>query len=189
MCATGMPLPKRLTLSLVETGAGRTTKDYESDQNIFVQGEVANSVFFIQQGRVKVSVTSDQGKDAVIGILSERQFFGEGCLHGQPLRLATTKALCHCRISHSTSSGAARSLPGESITLSVTEAGRERAAGSAINQESEGDRIHCRDGRGIPALVLRNRIRAARPCVRLAARKFDPDDQVSLIHFQFVRGG
>jgi CRP/FNR family cyclic AMP-dependent transcriptional regulator len=98
-----MPLPtKRFALpttqSLVETGAGRNTTDYESNQNIFVQGEIADSVFFIQQGRVKVTVTSDHGKDAVVGILGEGQFFGEGCLHGQSLRTATTKALCHCRV-------------------------------------------------------------------------------------------
>jgi CRP/FNR family transcriptional regulator, cyclic AMP receptor protein len=63
-----------------------------------MQGEVADAVFFIQKGRVKVTVTSDHGKDAVVGILAEGQFFGEGCLHGQPLRTATSKALCHCRI-------------------------------------------------------------------------------------------
>ena len=54
---------------LAQTGAGRTTADYESNQTIFMQGEVADSVFFIQQGRVKVTVTSDHGKDAVVGIL------------------------------------------------------------------------------------------------------------------------
>jgi CRP/FNR family transcriptional regulator, cyclic AMP receptor protein len=87
--------PHRL---LAQAGAGRSTADYECNQTIFTQGEVANSVYFIQQGRVKVTVTSDHGKDAVIGILVEGQFFGEGCLHGQQLRTASTKALCHCRI-------------------------------------------------------------------------------------------
>jgi CRP/FNR family cyclic AMP-dependent transcriptional regulator len=83
---------------LAQTGVGRSTEDYESNQNIFMQGEVADSVFFIQKGRVKVTVTSAHGKDAVVGILAEGQFFGEGCLHGRPLRTATSKALCHCRI-------------------------------------------------------------------------------------------
>jgi CRP/FNR family transcriptional regulator, cyclic AMP receptor protein len=83
---------------LAQTGAGRTTTDYESNQTIFMQGEVADSVFFIQQGRVKVTVTSDHGKDAVVGVLTEGQFFGEGCLHGQPVRTSTSKALCACRI-------------------------------------------------------------------------------------------
>jgi CRP-like cAMP-binding protein len=83
---------------LAQTGAGRATTDYESNQNIFVQGDVADSVFFIQQGRVKVTVTSGQGKAAVIGILVDGQFFGEACLLGEPLRTATSTTLCHCRI-------------------------------------------------------------------------------------------
>jgi CRP/FNR family transcriptional regulator, cyclic AMP receptor protein len=83
---------------LAQTGAGRNTREYETDQNIFMQGEVADSVFFIQQGRVKVTVTSEQGKEAVVGILVEGQFFGEGCLQVQRVRTATVKALCRCRI-------------------------------------------------------------------------------------------
>jgi CRP-like cAMP-binding protein len=63
-----------------------------------VQGETADSVFFIQHGRVKVTVTSDKGKVAVVGILLEGQFFGEGCLHGQAHRTATSIALGDCRI-------------------------------------------------------------------------------------------
>lgn len=84
--------------ALAQTGAGGNTRDYEADQNIFLQGEVADSVFFIQQGRVKVTVTSEQGKEAVVGILVEGQFFGEGCLHVQQQRTATVKALCRSRI-------------------------------------------------------------------------------------------
>ena len=83
---------------VAQTGAGKTTTDYQNNQNIFVQGEAANLVFFIQKGRVKVTVTSDHGKDAVVGILDEGQFFGEGCLQGQQLRTATAKASCDCRI-------------------------------------------------------------------------------------------
>jgi CRP/FNR family cyclic AMP-dependent transcriptional regulator len=83
---------------LAQTGAGRATHDYGTDQHIFVQGEVAASVFFIQKGRVKIAVTSEHGKDAVVGILDEGQFFGEGCLQGQPMRSATASALGDCRI-------------------------------------------------------------------------------------------
>ena len=82
---------------LSQIGAGRTT-NYQNGQNIFVQGEVANSVFFIEKGRVKVAVTSEQGKDAVVGILDKGQFFGEGCLNGKCLRTATANALGDCRI-------------------------------------------------------------------------------------------
>jgi CRP/FNR family transcriptional regulator, cyclic AMP receptor protein len=74
------------------------TEDYRNNQNVFLQGEVADSVFFIQTGRIKLTVTSEQGKEAVVGILNEGQFFGEGCLQGQPVRSATAVALDDCRI-------------------------------------------------------------------------------------------
>jgi CRP-like cAMP-binding protein len=83
---------------LAQTGAGRATEDYPNDQHIFVQGEVAASVFFIQKGRVKITVTSEHGKDAVLGIMDKGQFFGEGCLQDQPLRTAAAIALGDCRI-------------------------------------------------------------------------------------------
>jgi CRP-like cAMP-binding protein len=83
---------------LAQTGTGRATEDYRNNQNIFIQGEVARSVFFIQTGRVKLTVMSDHGKEAVVGIMDEGQFFGEGCLQGQPMRSATATALGNCRI-------------------------------------------------------------------------------------------
>jgi CRP/FNR family transcriptional regulator, cyclic AMP receptor protein len=83
---------------------GPCTEDYRNDQDIFLQGRLADSVFFIQKGRVKVTVTSEHGKDAVVGILEEGQFLGEGCLHSQPVRTATATALCDCRITSITRS-------------------------------------------------------------------------------------
>jgi CRP/FNR family transcriptional regulator, cyclic AMP receptor protein len=83
---------------LVQTGAGRSTADYRANQAIFIQGEAADSVFFIQEGRVKLSVTSEHGKEAVVGIMKEGQFFGEGCLQDHPLRTATAVAIEDCRI-------------------------------------------------------------------------------------------
>jgi CRP/FNR family transcriptional regulator, cyclic AMP receptor protein len=83
---------------LTQVGAGRVTQDYRSEQEIFIQGAPADLVFFIQSGRVKVTVTSDQGKEAVVGIMEEGQFFGEGCLKGHPRRTATATALGKCRI-------------------------------------------------------------------------------------------
>jgi len=74
------------------------TKDYQNKQNIFTQGEVADSVFFIQKGRIKLTVTSEQGKEAVVAILDEGQFFGEGCLQDEAVRTATATALGDCRI-------------------------------------------------------------------------------------------
>jgi CRP/FNR family transcriptional regulator, cyclic AMP receptor protein len=89
---------------LVQYGAGRTTADYQKNQSIFVQGQVADTVFFIQEGRVKVTVTSEHGKEAVVAILNEGQFFGEGCLNHQSLRTASTSAMTDCRITSITKS-------------------------------------------------------------------------------------
>jgi CRP/FNR family transcriptional regulator, cyclic AMP receptor protein len=83
---------------LAQVGSGRTTEDYRNDQRIFIQGEPADSVLFIQKGRVKVTVASEHGKDAVVGVMEQGQFFGEGCLHSRPVRTATATALCECRI-------------------------------------------------------------------------------------------
>ena len=66
--------------------------------NIFVQGEPADAVFYIQKGRVKLTVTSEQGKAAIIGVLNGGSFFGEGCIAGQPLRMMTTTAISDCTL-------------------------------------------------------------------------------------------
>src|SRR5450759_2338111 len=65
---------------LAKVGLGKTISRYRKDQIVFAQGEVADTIFYIQRGRVKVVVLSDQGKEAVVGILEPGQFFGEGCL-------------------------------------------------------------------------------------------------------------
>ena len=83
---------------LAQVGIGRSTSDYEKNHEIFCQGEAANSVFFIQEGKVKVTVTSSQGKEAVVAILEEGQFFGEGCLIGRTFRSYTANTLVDCRI-------------------------------------------------------------------------------------------
>jgi CRP/FNR family transcriptional regulator, cyclic AMP receptor protein len=83
---------------LAKVGAGKAILEYRKNQVIFAQGEVANSVFYIQKGRVKLTVLSEQGKEAVVGILEPEQFFGEGCLNGHPLRVATTMAMEDCVI-------------------------------------------------------------------------------------------
>lgn len=85
-------------LVLVHIGGSKSTSDYKENQDICVQGEAADSVFFVQKGRVKATVTSQQGKEATVAIFEEGQFFGEGCLDGQPRRIATMKALADCRV-------------------------------------------------------------------------------------------
>ena len=73
---------------LATVDGGRTVSNYRKDDVIFSQGAPADAVFYIQKGKVKVAVTSEQGKEAVVAILDAGSFLGEGCLIGQPLRLA-----------------------------------------------------------------------------------------------------
>jgi CRP/FNR family transcriptional regulator, cyclic AMP receptor protein len=80
-------------LSIVGGGA---CKEFRKKQIVFAQGAPADEVFYIQKGRVKLSVASKQGKEAVIAILGVGDFFGEGCLAGQPLRMATASAVTDC---------------------------------------------------------------------------------------------
>jgi len=77
---------------------GRTLANYLKDQKVYSQGDPGDAVFYIQKGQVKVSVTSDQGKGAIVALHRQGDFFGEGCLNGQPLRLATVMAMTECVI-------------------------------------------------------------------------------------------
>jgi CRP/FNR family cyclic AMP-dependent transcriptional regulator len=77
---------------------GKTTREYRNEQVVFSQGDAADSVFYIQSGKVKLTVVSTRGKEAVIGVLERGSFFGEGCLAGQPLRMSTASAIQPCRI-------------------------------------------------------------------------------------------
>jgi CRP/FNR family cyclic AMP-dependent transcriptional regulator len=83
---------------LAKVGSGKTISKYQKDQIVFSQGDVADAVFYIRQGHIKVVTKSDQGKEAVVGILEPCQFFGEGCLNGHALRIATTTAMEECLI-------------------------------------------------------------------------------------------
>jgi CRP-like cAMP-binding protein len=77
---------------------GKTVKEYSANRNIFRQGDPADSVFFLRRGAVKLSVISKQGKEAIVAILNAGDFFGEGCLAGQPLRMAAASATTDCTI-------------------------------------------------------------------------------------------
>ena len=83
---------------LAKVGKGKTILKYRKDQIVFAQGQVADAVFYIQEGKVKLTVVSEQGKEAVVAILGPGHFFGEGCLNGHPLRIATTRAVDECVI-------------------------------------------------------------------------------------------
>jgi CRP-like cAMP-binding protein len=85
-------------LFLARVGEGKTILKFDKNQVVFSQGDAADTVFYIQKGKIKVLVVSEQGKEAVVGILEPGQFFGEGCLNGHPLRISTTTALEECLI-------------------------------------------------------------------------------------------
>ena len=77
---------------LTRLSTGKTTQAYRADEAVFSQGAAADAVFYIQNGKVKLTVVSKSGKEAVVALLQEGSFFGEGCLAGQPLRMATASA-------------------------------------------------------------------------------------------------
>jgi len=83
---------------LASVSCGRTIASYRKDEVIFSQGGPADAVFYIQKGKVKITVVSEQGKEAVVAVLGPDEFCGEGCLTGQPLRLATAAAMTESEI-------------------------------------------------------------------------------------------
>ena len=83
---------------LAKVNGGRSISNYRKDQTVYTQGAPADSVFYIQSGKVRKTVVSEQGKEAVIALFGTGDFFGEGCMTGQPLRLATVRAMTECVI-------------------------------------------------------------------------------------------
>jgi CRP-like cAMP-binding protein len=83
---------------LAKANGERTISKYRINQVVFSQGDAADSVFYIHEGKVKVTVISEQGKEAVVAVLGSDEFCGEGCLTGQPLRIATATAMTVCNI-------------------------------------------------------------------------------------------
>ena len=81
---------------LATAGVGRTISTYSKKEVLFAQGDDADAVFYIKKGKVKVAVLSKDGKEAVVGLLGPDEFVGEGCLLGQPKRLATASAMTEC---------------------------------------------------------------------------------------------
>jgi len=80
-------------LLLTKLATGKTSREYQADESVFSQVDAADAVFYIQSGKVKLTVVSKRGKEAVVAILPEASFFGEGCLAGQPLRMATASTV------------------------------------------------------------------------------------------------
>jgi CRP/FNR family transcriptional regulator, cyclic AMP receptor protein len=83
---------------LATIGQGRNSLAVDRKKRIFTQGDVADSVFYIQKGKVRLTVVSKTGKEATIGILSQHNFFGEGALAGQALRMGSAAAMTDCQL-------------------------------------------------------------------------------------------
>jgi CRP-like cAMP-binding protein len=96
--AHGKAQPIDWAAFLAGISRGKSVLEYGANRTIFVQGDVADSVWFLQHGEVKLSVTSQQGKEAIVSVLSDNEFFGEGCLAGQPLRISTANAVTDCTL-------------------------------------------------------------------------------------------
>jgi CRP/FNR family cyclic AMP-dependent transcriptional regulator len=78
---------------LTKVGTGRSVSPYQKKDILFAQGEPADAVFYLDRGQVKLTVVSERGKSAVVAMLGRGDFFGEGCLAGQPVRMATASAM------------------------------------------------------------------------------------------------
>ncbi len=97
------PKPKQVTpapspAGIDWAGVGMRRVEHAPGATIFTQGEPANSIMYVAAGTVQLSVLSSKGKEAVIAVLDENHFFGEGCLVGQPHRMVTASALAACTI-------------------------------------------------------------------------------------------
>src|SRR5881394_3353918 len=94
MVAKKSPFDPKIFLSVV--GTGKTVSKYRKGEVIFAQGEMADSIYYLQRGRVKVVVLSEQGKEAVVGLIEAGQFFGEGCMNGHRFRTVTPPTMNPC---------------------------------------------------------------------------------------------
>lgn len=93
---TSITSPFDPAVFLATVGVGREISKHQKKAIIFNQGDLADAVFYIKKGKVKVAVLSDQGNEAIVALMGENEFVGEGCLLGQPKRLATASAMTEC---------------------------------------------------------------------------------------------
>ena len=107
--------PFNVQIFLAKVGAGKSILELDKGQNVYEQGDAADTVYYIQKGKIKITVLSDQGKEAVVGVLEPSQFFGEGCMNGHRLRISTATTLEHCVITAITKSAMIATLHEEPI--------------------------------------------------------------------------
>jgi len=99
---TGAPTLKRPAFDpaafLAKAGEGKTLATYRKGQTVFAQSDAADAIFYLQKGKLKLTVVSNNGKEAVVALLGAGDFFGEGCLAGQQVRMATAAAMTDCAV-------------------------------------------------------------------------------------------
>jgi CRP-like cAMP-binding protein len=117
---------------LAKVNGGRAISNYRKDQIVFRQGDPADAVFYIQSGKAKKTVISEQGKEAVVALLGASDFFGEGCLAGEALRLSTVSALTNCVIARVSKADIARVIRGAPCLVECPET-RLSASRARIN--------------------------------------------------------
>lgn len=100
-------------LFLGTVDGGRSVANYRKNEIVFSQGDPADAVFYVREGKIKLAVKSKQGKQAVVAILGGGEFFGEGCLNGQSLRLATARAMAESEVMRITKTEMVRVLHAE----------------------------------------------------------------------------
>jgi CRP/FNR family transcriptional regulator, cyclic AMP receptor protein len=115
------PIARKFDLKafLAKAGTGRKIISYEGTQPVYIQGDAADSVFYINKGRISISVVSKRGKEAIVGILGHGEFFGEGCLAGQPKRMSSAKAMTACTLTRIEKAAAIRVLHDEPVFSEV----------------------------------------------------------------------
>src|SRR5437899_1419368 len=83
---------------LATIGDGRKIVEFDKGKTIFAQGDTADAVFYVQRGKIKLTVVSQTGKEATVGVLGESSFFGEGSLAGQTIRMGSASAMTDCTV-------------------------------------------------------------------------------------------
>ena len=118
---------------LALVGDGQSITTYMDRQSVFVQGDPADALFYVQKGKIKLTVVSREGKEAVVAILESGQFFGEGCLVAQTYRMASATAMGQCsvaRLEKRVVVGKLREEPAFSRALYIISLESQRAHGS-----------------------------------------------------------
>src|ERR1700691_2208344 len=105
---TNAAFDPQIFLALVDDG--QSVKTYMDRQSVFAQGDPADAIFYIHKGKIKLTVVSSRGKEAVVAILGTGEFFGEGCLAGQVIRMSTATAMTAASVTRIEKSAAIRVL-------------------------------------------------------------------------------